>query len=217
MSEKRGRTDFLPRGLSRVQAATYIGVSTSLFDQMVADGRMPPPREINSRRVWDRHQVDASFDDLPGGADQGEGIVGSSWDDLVETPAGASIDQQQDRDLLHEFYMTSWGYDPRGMSEEDKAVAETKRIATWTATVRASPLWKKEKFALVELLKTLGEWKSGMHIKGASTGTFERLDARGYVVMKMAPWHYADTGKLAPREGEHWQLTPEGEAAARLL
>lgn len=56
-----------PRGLSRVQAAYYVGVSTSLFDQMVADGRMPPPREINSRRVYDRHQIDAAFDELPGG------------------------------------------------------------------------------------------------------------------------------------------------------
>jgi len=34
---------------------------------MVADGRMPPPREINSRRVYDRHQIDAAFDELPGG------------------------------------------------------------------------------------------------------------------------------------------------------
>ena len=29
-----------PRGLSRVQAAEYIGVSPSLFDEMVRDGRM---------------------------------------------------------------------------------------------------------------------------------------------------------------------------------
>jgi hypothetical protein len=30
-----------PRGLSRAEAAAYVGVSTSLFDIMVADGRMP--------------------------------------------------------------------------------------------------------------------------------------------------------------------------------
>ena len=54
-----------PRGLSRVEAAAYVGVSPSLFDQMVADGRMPVPKVINSRRVWDRLEVDAAFADLP--------------------------------------------------------------------------------------------------------------------------------------------------------
>jgi hypothetical protein len=48
-----------PRGLSRVQAAAYIGVSPSLFDEMVADGRMPGPKRINSRVTWDR------FEELP--------------------------------------------------------------------------------------------------------------------------------------------------------
>src|SRR5438270_13850392 len=43
-----------PRGLSRNQAAGYIGVSPSLFDKMVADGRMPGPKRINKRTVWDR-------------------------------------------------------------------------------------------------------------------------------------------------------------------
>lgn len=35
-----------PRGLSRAQAAAYIGVSPSLFDEMVQDGRMPKPTRI---------------------------------------------------------------------------------------------------------------------------------------------------------------------------
>src|SRR5690242_17745827 len=30
-----------PRGLSRVQAAAYVGVSPVLFDELVKDGRMP--------------------------------------------------------------------------------------------------------------------------------------------------------------------------------
>ncbi|RUW19318.1 hypothetical protein EOA34_29930, partial [Mesorhizobium sp. M4B.F.Ca.ET.013.02.1.1] len=38
-----------PRGLSRLEAAAYIGVSASLFDQLVKDGRMPKPKRINSR------------------------------------------------------------------------------------------------------------------------------------------------------------------------
>lgn len=50
-----------PRGLSRVQAAAYIGVSASLFDEMVKDGRMPKPTRINARTVWDRIKLDEAF------------------------------------------------------------------------------------------------------------------------------------------------------------
>jgi hypothetical protein len=50
-----------PRGLSREEAAKYIGVGATLFGEMVSDTRMPHPKEINSRRVWDRRQVDNAF------------------------------------------------------------------------------------------------------------------------------------------------------------
>lgn len=42
-------TGVIPRGLSRVRAALYVGVSPSLFDPMVKDGRMPRPKRINNR------------------------------------------------------------------------------------------------------------------------------------------------------------------------
>jgi predicted DNA-binding transcriptional regulator AlpA len=58
-----------PRGLSRVDAASYVGISPSLFDQMVKDGRMPPPKRINARTIWDRKQLDSAFDGLPEGDD----------------------------------------------------------------------------------------------------------------------------------------------------
>jgi predicted DNA-binding transcriptional regulator AlpA len=54
-----------PRGLSREQAAAYVGVSVTTFDLMVADGRMPQPREINRRNVWDRIELDEAFARLP--------------------------------------------------------------------------------------------------------------------------------------------------------
>lgn len=57
-----------PRGLSRVEAAAYIGVSAGMFDQLVKDGRMPPAKKINTRTVWDRRKLDAAFDALPDGA-----------------------------------------------------------------------------------------------------------------------------------------------------
>ena len=43
-----------PRGLSRTEAVAYIGVSPTLFDHLVRDRRMPPPKRINARTVWDR-------------------------------------------------------------------------------------------------------------------------------------------------------------------
>ena len=54
-----------PRGLSRVEAAAYIGVSPSLFDTMVKDHRMPSAKRINARVVWDRLRLDAAFAALP--------------------------------------------------------------------------------------------------------------------------------------------------------
>jgi len=54
-----------PRGLCRVWAAAYLGVSPTLFDEMVDDGRMPKPKKINSRTVWDRVQLDIAFAALP--------------------------------------------------------------------------------------------------------------------------------------------------------
>lgn len=67
---RRIRADVLPRslsprGLSRVQAAAYVGVSGSLFGEMVNDGRMPKPKKINSRKVWDRERLDDAFAALP--------------------------------------------------------------------------------------------------------------------------------------------------------
>jgi predicted DNA-binding transcriptional regulator AlpA len=60
-------TNLPPRGLSRVQAAAYIGVSPWLFDEMVKDGRMPQPVRINSRVLWDRFQLDRAFAALSDG------------------------------------------------------------------------------------------------------------------------------------------------------
>jgi excisionase family DNA binding protein len=52
-------------GLSRVEAAEYIGVSATTFDAMVADGRMPSPKQIGARRVWARLAVERAFAELP--------------------------------------------------------------------------------------------------------------------------------------------------------
>jgi predicted DNA-binding transcriptional regulator AlpA len=67
-----------PRGLNRARAAAYVGVSASLFDEMVSDGRMPQPKRINSRVVWDRKRLDEAFEQLPSKDDA------NPWDEAQE-------------------------------------------------------------------------------------------------------------------------------------
>lgn len=54
-----------PRGLGRVDAAAYIGIGPTKFDQLVDDGRMPRPRRADGRILWDRFELDAAFENLP--------------------------------------------------------------------------------------------------------------------------------------------------------
>jgi predicted DNA-binding transcriptional regulator AlpA len=56
---------YAPRGLSREEAARYVGVGVTKFDEMVADRRMPKPKRIDGRVVWDRLKIEAAFSDLP--------------------------------------------------------------------------------------------------------------------------------------------------------
>ncbi len=70
------RTGLAPRGLSRDQAAAYVGVSPGLFDLMVKDGRMPRAKRLQTRLIWDRYSLDKAFDAIPN-----ESGVGSDTDE----------------------------------------------------------------------------------------------------------------------------------------
>jgi predicted DNA-binding transcriptional regulator AlpA len=63
------------RGLSRVEAAGYIGVSPTTFDRLVSDARMPKPKRIFSRSVWDVRQLDSAFEALDSGS-----ATSNPWD-----------------------------------------------------------------------------------------------------------------------------------------
>lgn len=72
-----------PRGLSREESAAYVGVGVTKFDAMVADGRMPNPKKIDGRRVWDRLRLDSAFAALPtDGGDEHEG-ADDVWDNVA--------------------------------------------------------------------------------------------------------------------------------------
>ena len=64
----RARLDpvqLLPRGLSAEEAARYIGVGQTKFQELVERGIMPRGKKIDGRVVFDRDALDAAFTDLP--------------------------------------------------------------------------------------------------------------------------------------------------------
>ncbi len=67
---------FIKRGFNRIEAATYIGISPTKFDQLVSDGRMPKAKQIDGRKVWDVRELDPAFEEL--------GSIDTSWDDVRE-------------------------------------------------------------------------------------------------------------------------------------
>jgi len=71
-----------PRALSRVEAARYCGVGTTLFDRAVADGILPKPFRLYGRVLWCRLAIDEALNMLRD-AQQGaaEQAAADSWAD----------------------------------------------------------------------------------------------------------------------------------------
>lgn len=65
------------RGLSDIEAAIYVGVGITKFQELVRDGRMPRPRLIDGRKVWDIRLLDPAIDSLPLEGEK----EGGSWAD----------------------------------------------------------------------------------------------------------------------------------------
>jgi hypothetical protein len=65
-----------PRGLRRPEAAAYLGISPSKFDDWVHRGLMPAPKRQDGIVVWDRVRLDAAFEALP---DDGQKGGDSEW------------------------------------------------------------------------------------------------------------------------------------------
>lgn len=67
-------------GLGEIEAAAAIGISASKFRGLVKDGRMPSPRRIDGRTIWDVDELRAAFKALP---HDGENEKVNSWADVV--------------------------------------------------------------------------------------------------------------------------------------
>lgn len=53
------------RGLRRIEAAAFVGVSPTKFDDWVGRGLMPKPKTIDGVVLWDLHRLDLAWDELP--------------------------------------------------------------------------------------------------------------------------------------------------------
>ena len=73
------------RGLDENEAAVYLSLSPSFFRKLVTDGRMPRPRLIGVRRIWDVEELDLAFKAQPREGGDAEPIFQSeetdSWAD----------------------------------------------------------------------------------------------------------------------------------------
>jgi len=67
------------RGLRRPEAARYVGVSPTKFDEWVEKGTMPKPKRKDGCVIWDIRELDLAFDYLSGDDEP----VGNSWDDVL--------------------------------------------------------------------------------------------------------------------------------------
>jgi hypothetical protein len=67
------------RGLDENEAAVYLSLSPSFFRKLVTGGRMPRPRLVGERRIWDVEELDLAFKALPREGGDAEPIL-TGWD-----------------------------------------------------------------------------------------------------------------------------------------
>ncbi len=68
MSEIQARLHIRPtarRGLSRLEAAGYIGISPSKFDELRKTNRIAPPKVLDGRLIFTVERLDEFLDALP--------------------------------------------------------------------------------------------------------------------------------------------------------
>lgn len=60
-------SSYPPEGLSRNEAARYVGVGATTFDGLVRAGEMPKPRRFRGakRLVWLKRELDRALEELP--------------------------------------------------------------------------------------------------------------------------------------------------------
>jgi hypothetical protein len=85
MKRRPRRIEILPLlpvvlGLGEPEAAAAIGISVSKFRTLVRDNRMPRPRRVDGRAVWDVDELRIAFKSLP---HAGDGDETDTWAEVV--------------------------------------------------------------------------------------------------------------------------------------
>ena len=83
---ERLKTPVQRRGLSRTEAAVYIGVGAGTFEKLMKSGKMPLPKRIGQRAVWDVVALDLAFDRIAD--DRGQispaiPVDSNEWDEVL--------------------------------------------------------------------------------------------------------------------------------------
>ena len=65
--------------LSAPEAALFVGLSETLFRELVDEGTMPSPRVVRTRMLWDVDELTLAFKSLPR---KNEVVEVGGWDDV---------------------------------------------------------------------------------------------------------------------------------------
>jgi predicted DNA-binding transcriptional regulator AlpA len=200
----------VPRGLSLIQSAHYVGIGPSLFVALVRMGRMPQAKLIGKQLVWDRHALDAAFEDLPMElavpsypAPPTTAVAGEKQLIPIHIPPPT---KEQIAAVRLRMDMDRYGQSTEGMTDAQIDKLEQQWYERWKQKVIASPLNKREKAALPRLYEERHRVVMHGEIKGASWTTEDRLEVRGYVTLNKhndltVSWQITEAGIKAYNDG----------------
>jgi predicted DNA-binding transcriptional regulator AlpA len=77
-------TAYPPRAMKADRAAAYLDMSRSKFLELVASGKLPRPKIIDSMRIWDRLALDAAFSEFQESGEDGSLARRNSFDDVLK-------------------------------------------------------------------------------------------------------------------------------------
>lgn len=60
--KRRLETSYAPRAMRAPRAAAYLDMSETTFQELVKEGDLPPGVVIRGMVSWDRHELDAAFE-----------------------------------------------------------------------------------------------------------------------------------------------------------
>jgi hypothetical protein len=70
--------------LSAPEAALFVGISETMFRELVDEGTMPRPRALRTRLLWDVDELTLAFKSLPRQGDMPIKMPElPGWDDVV--------------------------------------------------------------------------------------------------------------------------------------